>query len=782
MRAAMRSALDPLLPTATREAIQVIDADGQASGTLKKSVRRLLVDQREFSSTFFSAVEREIDAAVDDLFRSDRDHRKDKEAAETGAKAASLSLVEYDQMEENMLVDRLAARIRNAADEHFGPLTQRLASVLKVQGLTDRENPFHPIRFCRALGEAVDKLGFKGDQRMAVVKAFDGALIHPLIELYKDLNKHLQEQGVEGRNTAAAAFKNSLAGFRNTFVATGRPSQIGGSVGAISGATAEQLLSALYQRMQVPMAGAVSHATPVVPVTAIPPQPLFDRADFVSPAAPVAPGVAVAPGTPVQFAAIDPGLLASINEVQRLNALAAVAARSGSPTGAAISERDEAQLRAHVAEKATKQIDKLVIELVGMLFDRIHQDKHLPAEIKTALSRLQFPIMKVALSDSDLFVSPLQPARRLMDRIASTAVGWIPEGEENQRYLAEVNRAVDTVVVAINEGPTIFERALDEFEKYLNEERSRDDDPITRAKRALEEAETREVMSINAAIAIRRAFDGVQLESYLREFLLETWVKVMVAATLRERSQPDFAKKFRDMVPDLVWSVQPKINPDDRKRLVKTIPAVLNTLREGLQMIEQPSAQTQEFFTRLMASHAQAVKALEVAYGAAPPVDAGMLKKRLDEVRIVEPPPPEEGVDEQLTIPAAVVRSAAAANHAEVNVLDSPPTVAPEEMIPIERLSDEQIDEMIEGWERGSWFDLYTGQQVERVRLRWISPRRNFYLFTSAETGKAHSLAPLVLRGYVRAGRVRSAEAAPLFERVVGNLMRDLGAPAAEPA
>ena len=71
----MRSTLDPLLPTAAREAIQVIDADAQASGTLKKSVRRLLVDQREFSSTFFSAVEREIDAAVDDLFRADRDEK-----------------------------------------------------------------------------------------------------------------------------------------------------------------------------------------------------------------------------------------------------------------------------------------------------------------------------------------------------------------------------------------------------------------------------------------------------------------------------------------------------------------------------------------------------------------------------------------------------------------------------------------------------------------------------------------------------------------------------------
>ena len=129
----MRSTLDPLLPTAARDAIQVIDADAEVSGTLKKSVRRLLVDQREFSSTFFSAVEREIDSAVDDLFRSDRDERRAKEKAGAPA-AAALSLVDYDQMEENMLLDKFAARIRNAADEHFRPLTQRLASALGVPG------------------------------------------------------------------------------------------------------------------------------------------------------------------------------------------------------------------------------------------------------------------------------------------------------------------------------------------------------------------------------------------------------------------------------------------------------------------------------------------------------------------------------------------------------------------------------------------------------------------------------------------------------------------------
>ncbi|MGZ8273253.1 MAG: DUF1631 family protein [Burkholderiaceae bacterium] len=771
LRETARKILDPLLMEATREAIQSIDNDAKATGTLKKSVRALLVDYRTFSAAFFAAVDREIDVAIEDVLTG----RKDGTTPPPSVSAGSLSLVGFDQMEEQMMVDRIASRIRNAADSAYTPLTQRIARALNMPALGDRENPFHPLRYCRALADAVDKVGFKDDERKTVVKAFDAALQSPLVTMYAQLNKQLEQQGVQ--EVAATGFRNTVAGFRNTMAGTGRVTQAGQVTGTITGATAEQLLSALYHRMQVQPAGVASGAVPAMPPTGT---AAFDRVDAVPSATSGFPitgsagAVPIAPGVPVQFAAIEPALLASINEVQRLNALATMAGRNGA-AAAEISERDEHHLRQHVADKATRQVDKLTIELVGMLFDRIHQDKHIPAEIKTALSRLQFPIMKVALADAELFVSPVQPARRLMDRIASTAVGWLAEGEENVRYLAEVNRAINTVLVAINEGPAIFEKALDEFEKYLSDERVRDDDPVTRAKRALEEAETREVMAINAAIGIRRAFDGVQIESYLRDFLLEVWVKVLVAATLRERTQADFARKFRDAVSDLIWSVQPKINPDDRKRLVKTIPAVLNTLREGLQLIELPTAQMQQFFGKLMASHAQAVKALEVAYGTGAPLDQSAMRRRIDEVKIEEPPPAQrDEPPQQLTITAEVVRSAVAANHAEVNLLEEALTVAPEEMISVEDLSDAAIDAMIDGWQRGSWFDLWTGQQTERVRLRWVSPRRNFYLFTSAETGKAHSLAPLFLRGYVRAGRIKSAEKAPLFERVVGDLMRDL--------
>jgi len=220
--------------------------------------------------------------------------------------------------------------------------------------------------------------------------------------------------------------------------------------------------------------------------------------------------------------------------------------------------------------------------------------------------------------------------------------------------------------------------------------------------------------------------------------------------------------------------VQAKSDPDERKRLVKTIPAVLNTLREGLQLIDVPFSGMRPFFSSLMASHALAAKAGEAPSDTGTAVDQTTLRRKVDAIPIEAPV--AEMAEQPWSIAAEVLRDAVAANNAEVNLLDEPEQLTAEEMVPVDQLSDDTIDAMIEGWERGSWFDLWTGEATERVRLRWVSPRGHFYLFTSAEGGRAHSLAPSILRGYVRAGRIRPAEKSPLFQRVVDHLLRDLQA------
>ncbi len=185
------------------------------------------------------------------------------------------------------MVDRVAARLRNATDSEYVPLTQRVARAVRLPALGDRENPFHPLRYCRALGSAVDKLGFKGEERQAVVKAFEVPLQKPLVAVYSALNKRLEQQGVP--DGEAVSYSNATAGVRAAAADGRAAAQPAHTAGAAAGAaantgviseaspaaasvsctTAEQLLTALFQRMNAKIAGGIGGTVPAVPVPAM---------------------------------------------------------------------------------------------------------------------------------------------------------------------------------------------------------------------------------------------------------------------------------------------------------------------------------------------------------------------------------------------------------------------------------------------------------------------------------------------------------------------------------
>jgi hypothetical protein len=180
----------------------------------------------------------------------------------------------------------------------------------------------------------------------------------------------------------------------------------------------------------------------------------------------------------------------------------------------------------------------------------------------------------------------------------------------------------------------------------------------------------------------------------------------------------------------------------------------------------------QAFFAQLMNSHAQAVKALELAHGnPGVPFEPSTMRIKLDGIRLDDTTPPPD--DQPLVIPEDQVKHALAAVDADVNYLE-PPTVdeSVEQMFP--GLSDDQLDEQIERWKRGDWFDLKFGEITERMQLRWISPRRTLFLFMSSENKGGHSLSPESIRAYLRSGDLAPVEAEPLFERAVHDVVSGL--------
>lgn len=786
----LRDALEPNLADIMLEALGGLARSEDAEEALP--AKQVLGRDRLFIQTFSSSFQEEFKTAVAEFVEH-------KVVAVAGPQK-EMSLIEYGEMEFKTAIESGSARIRNAVDDTYSSVKKRVANLVREPELRDAENPFRPAIVLRAVHAALKVVGVTGENLLILMTRFDLAFVEPMSQAYAAVDRHLASKGISsdlarvavaGRNTVIGGGRNTVTGGRSTGwgnTGIGGPMTTGPMFA--SGVNAEQMLQAMYQRMHlVPPSGYVAPMPGYGQVPGIPhmPPPQTSMGDTVgrylpaptigmpSMLSPQMPGMSLPAGGGAIAASgvlIDAGLLSAINEIQKLGAMALAAAQRGMPApDAAI---DSAELRNKLLDKAPKQIDKLTIEIVGLVFDRVNRDRYVPQAIKELLQRLQFPLIKVALTDPELFASNDHPARQLIDRIASTSIGWTVEGEENARYLIEVRKVIQTVLADEEGTVQAFVNALDEFERYLDDERARDDDPVTRAKHALAEAENREVMAINATIRIRSAFDGVQIESYLREFLLEVWPRVLVAVSLRDKKNPDQhagVKTYLSIVPDLVWSVQPKLNPDDRKRLVSSIPPVLTLLRKGLVLIDHPKNQIQEFFAKLMNSHAHAVKALELAHGSvAPTFEPSTMRIKLDnfELEAVSLAAADAPV---VKIPDELVAQAILANEAKVVHVPAPT----ERPTPI----DEDLDEdaaalMVAAMKRGQWFKLQQGDVSERVQLRWVSPHKTLYLFTPAQGSTAHSLSPQALTAMLVSGKLRPVESAPLFTRAVSDVMHAL--------
>jgi hypothetical protein len=429
-------------------------------------------------------------------------------------------------------------------------------------------------------------------------------------------------------------------------------------------------------------------------------------------------------------------------------------------------------LRQELISKSTRTVDKLTIELVGMLFDHVMQDKQVPAEIKARISRLQFPVLKAALMDAAFFASSAHPARKLIDRIAGTSAGWEPYGDDNQRYLKEVDRVVTEILKNFETDITVFERLYGEFDKFVSDILPEDSDPVSRAKKALEAAEKHEILTINTTIQVRRAFERVDLEPYIKEFLLGPWVKVLVAATVRSEAQPGFAKAFREVIHELVWSVQPKASNEDRSKLVKLIPNMVRVLRDGLGLINVPERERDQFFKQLMESHAMAVKPVDQATYIKSSLLASELRAKIDGMQL-------SGIFPVTTVPGGIrVSTGLIMRHAEEQKADIVMPDAVTDIAKLDPVEDARVQEEIGRWQRGNWFKLWNGMDFTRVRLRWMSPLRTLFLFAGEHDQKAHVLSADILKSYLARKYIEPLESVPLTKRAVDAVVADFeGAP-----
>jgi hypothetical protein len=753
-------------------------------GSIANAVRETLATRWDFDIGT-PLVQRMLTARADELrqaFLARIPEQQDRLIAEllivkTSVQAAevdldSMSLVQPADDTGDTIAARSARRMRRIVDEPLRDLNLVVGFLTGRPSLRDSDNPYGPDAFMPALLAAIEDVNLHRDAWAFCLSMFERPLAEELARVELALLDHFRTHGVDAKliwrelasrqgspapGRAAGRAEPPFEALRAPGTAGGPGAGEGGAgslasgvgqaggVGAAAGGAAvgghgasggagspglsmgdaQKVLSDLLARLQANVGGYQ-----------VPPMP--------------AQGPVGAP------------LMSAINELQSLGLQGVQgAAFAGTQAGSISAWRE------HLLSQSSRTVDKLTIEIVGMMFDHMLRDQQVPAEIKALLSRLQFPVLKAALMDAAFFASSSHPARRLIDRIANASAGWEPYGDENERFREEVDRVVREVLIQFDRDVSVFDRLLGEFDAFLGEIRPRDTDPVARAKRALEEAEKREILTINTTIQVRRAFDRVELDAYLRDFLLGPWVQVLVAATIRDDETKGFSKRFREVIHEVVWSVQPKATADERKRLVGLIPQMTRILRDGLAVIRMTQRDQDEFFQQLMASHAMAVKPTDQATYIKHSLQSSELRVKLEGIKLTGAFPMTT-VPGGIRVPTDALLRAAKEHEVDLSVPD-PLTDIGE----LDRSAEAKIDQDIAAWARGTWFEIWNGHEFIKARLRWISPLRTLFMFSSGIDNKAHVMSPELIKTYLRRSYIRPLESEPLMRRAVDAVVAD---------
>ncbi len=352
----------------------------------------------------------------------------------------------------------------------------------------------------------------------------------------------------------------------------------------------------------------------------------------------------------------------------------------------------------------------LAAEVVSQMLRNIAQDERLLAPVRELVLRLKPALLHLASRNPRFFADRDNPARRLLDCITARSLAFATE--QDKGYPAFAAQLQDTVRSLQASSPALPERirsCLGQMELL----ESADHRP---AKAALVKVEQRHLLAERVAAEFKRleGFDKVPL--VVRHFLLGPWAQAVSHARLHadvlgeapmlaEVSWPRdaAAQRFMDILPDLLWSCQLVRAGVDRPRLVRVASAMLRTLREGLDAIDFPREQAQTFFQTLLGLHEAAYKTQRSAV---------YLTSSLRRLPDLVPEPWFQGEE--------------AAQSGFVDTLTMGPDFVGTEPMLLESQAQEPL-------QVGAWVELLLAARMQRCQLRWASPHRTLFLFSTAE-------------------------------------------------
>lgn len=679
-----------------------------------------------------------------------------------------LSLVEHSDLEETIAITSITHRADNFFAEQLWALQQRLALLNDGEKIQERSNPASPVQFCEALRKVLSNIEIDVKTKIIGYKLFDQDVVGLLDSLYDELNDYLIRQNllpnlrfVPNSDTQAAQAEKETRVEDDPFEKNDSASQ---QMSEQSAQDAEQyqrrandrLLSGALNPNDIQYQNSLLNAIRLLQAHVTQQLPALHAAHYLQ-AVPAnddnSAQTASPPGTAMGAVAAgqsaNPLQLQVFTQPQLINVIDTLQIRALNLTQQALAEHQSGpvvlvpqsvvdvsrqmmhEIASENADGAVQPGDMQTIDLVGMLFEYMLSDDHLPDSVKALLSYLHTPFLKIAFIDKGFFEQAEHPARILLNSLAEAGVRWVSnDGSDQYDIFIKIKTTVFRLLEEFKNDVRIFAELLIEFNAYTHNVARRQE---LMERRALEKAQGEERLreaKVQVNKEVRSRTDNREMPSAILLLLLQPWSDYLSFVILRYGEKSDVWMRGLKTIDDLLWSIEPKILADDKAKQIEMHANLLGAIERGFETIGYEQAKGRKLIDAVISLQRMALLSRKAEAAPAP------MRTKLESMAAEKAG--QTGADLHPATPE------------EAKIIDSLKMV-----------------------EFGTWFEFEGGK---RLKVAWFNKKTQHYMLVDQQGRKVSLAASLQLARDIMAGRARiiAGSTKPFFERALENIYHTL--------
>ena len=556
-------------PAAGSEALQV-PADAwevlrDSRAWFLKQAGQLLREAEPVSEEALAAFAKAVGAYFDEKTTSERRTSFDQLGDLT---ASNISLVGECDLELDIRLGSFAAQLAESNGKELWRVYLRFVTLLGRPDLSPADNPVGPKAFARGLTALCGAVDEAPDLALERIGRLEEHFSEFLPALYAGLNDFLIARKVSAAQPTIVTAPDVASA-----------AQAGGVAGGVGMDAAAALQQSLLGQPQSAGGGVNMSAGIAASLLS---QAMFGR------------------------------LLARLDDLERVSHGGETGEHGGTP-----QTLDANRLGVPAGAPEAAAIDAL-----AMIFEAIFASSTLPEPIKTALSSLQIPTLRAVMLDRDFFTADAHPARQLLDKMARAAVGLPLDVTSRHPLCAIIQQIASRVRAEFVNDTQVLARYVAELDKLI----ARRDNAAGQVAASYRPLIQRLEQGDQADMASRQVIDAFCLRSdvppAISRFLRDHWQRVLRQSWLESGEEGAQWQEGKAVVDQLLWSVQPKVDIEERKRLARELPQMLKIISAGMQRVSVPEAARGEFLDACFALQTAAMRGTAAPVGAGEPPSA----------------------------------------------------------------------------------------------------------------------------------------------------------------